>query len=335
MTLGIAVIGTGFVANMHLAALAKVPDARLVGVADVDASRARGAVAGVEGARWTTSVADLLSWDEVDGCIVCTPNDTHVDIGLAIARAGKHLLMEKPLAITTDGADRLVDAFGDRGLVLMGAHTHRFYDYGRMIKKTISDGDIGRPVYVRLAILGGWIWPDWRAWVIDPRRSGGHVLHNGVHLLDLATWWIDAAPLSIYVQGRKETSADLEIYDYLSMLVRYQGGATAILEMSRGNRPRTFAYRDVFVQGTRGSLRLPWNGEQGVAFLEGGTSVLPGEGQTGFDREVAAWIDAIRGESAPAVSGADARRATYMAIAGEQSLLTGDVVTIDLEATRG
>ena len=333
MTLGIGVIGTGFVASMHLAALAKLPDVRLVGVADVDAGRARAAVAGVEGARWTTSVADLLGWDDVDGCIVCTPNDTHVEIGLAIAAAGKHLLMEKPLAITAEGADRLVDAFGARGLVLMGAHTHRFYDYGRTIKQTISDGQIGRPVYVRLAILGGWIWPDWRAWVIDPRRSGGHVLHNGVHLLDLATWWIDDTPLSIYVQGRKETSADLEIYDYLSMLVRYQGGATAALEMSRGNRPRTFAYRDVFVQGTRGSLRLPWDGEQGIAFLEGGTSLLPGEGQTGFDREVTAWIEAIHGESAPAVSGADARRAAYMAIAGEASLLTGDVVSIALEPT--
>ena len=72
-------------------------------------------------------------------------------------------------------------------------------------------------------------------------------------------------------------------------------------EMSRANRPRTFGYRDVFVQGTRGALRLPWDAEQGIAFIEGGTSLLPGNGQIGFDREVAAWIAAIRGESAPAV----------------------------------
>ena len=71
------------------------------------------------------------------------------------------------------------------------------------------------------------------------------------------------------------------------MIVRYRGGGTAVCEMSRANRPRTFGYRDVFVQGTRGALRLPWDAEQGIAFTEGGTSLLPGNGQVGFDREVA------------------------------------------------
>jgi predicted dehydrogenase len=325
MTLGIGVIGTGFVANMHLAAVAGLPGVRLAGVADVDPARARAAVHGIANARWTTSVAELLDWPDVDACIVCTPNDTHVEIGLAVATARKHLLMEKPLAISVAGADALVDAFRQQSLILMGAHTHRFYDYGQMIKRTIDSGEIGQPVYVRLAILGGWIWPDWRAWVIDPRRSGGHVLHNGIHLLDLATWWVADEPASVYVQGRKETSAELAIFDYLSMTVRYRSGCTAVLEMSRGNRPRSFAYRDVFVQGTRGAMRLPWDAEQGIAFLEGGTSLLAGDSQTGFSREVAAWVAAIRGESVPAVTGDEARRAVAMAVAGENSLRTGRV----------
>jgi predicted dehydrogenase len=328
VSLGIGVIGTGFVANMHLAALAKLPAVHLSGVADLDARRAREAVRGVAGARWTTSLDELLAWPDVAGCIVCTPNDTHVDIGRRVAAAGKHLLMEKPLAISIDGAQELERTFRERRLVLMGAHTHRFYDYGRTIKRTIESGDIGRPVYVRLALLGGWIWPDWRAWVIDPRRSGGHVLHNGVHLLDLATWWMGDEPRSVFVQGRKETSADLEIHDYLSMLVRYRGGATAVCEMSRANRPRTFGYRDVFVQGTQGSLRLPWDAEQGVAFSEGGTSLLPGNGQVGFDREAAAWMAAVRGEATAAVTGAEACRAVAMAVAGEESLRTGEVVEL-------
>lgn len=329
MTVGIGVVGTGFVASMHLAAIHKLPGVQLVGVADVDSARAQAAVMGVPDARWTTSVEALLELPGLDACIVCTPNDTHLQIGLSIAAAGKHLLMEKPLATRVADADTLVHAFGGRRLVLMGAHTHRFYDYGRTIKAAIVDGAIGDAVYVRLAILGGWIWPDWRAWVIDPRRSGGHVLHNGVHLLDLATWWIDDEPVSVYVQGRKETSAELAIYDYLSMIVRYRRGATAVCEMSRGNRPRSFAYRDVFVQGTRGALALPWDAEQGVTFLEGSSSVLlPGDSQVGFDREVAAWIAAIRGETIPAVTGEEAALAVAMAVAGEDSLRSGDVEAV-------
>jgi predicted dehydrogenase len=333
VSLGIAVIGTGFVANMHLTAIARQPGVHLAAVADVDPARAQAAVRGVAGARWTTSVAELLTWPEVAGCIICTPNDTHRDLGLAVAAAGKHLLMEKPLATTVAAADELVDAFAARQLVLMGAHTHRFYDYGRAVKAALDDDAIGRPVYVRLALLGGWIWPDWRTWVLDPARSGGHVLHNGVHLLDLATWWIGDRPLSIYVQGRKETAAELEIFDYLCMTVRYAGGCTAVLEMSRANRPRALNYRDIFVQGTRGVLRLPWDGEAGLVFAEGGTSTLPGDGQAGFDREVAAWIEAIEGHAAPAVSGVDARLAVALAVAGEQSLATGAVVPIP--AARG
>jgi predicted dehydrogenase len=328
VSLGIGVIGTGFAANMHLAAVAKLPGVHLAGVADLDAQRARAAVRGIDGARWTTRVEELLGWTDVAACIVCTPNDTHVDIGLAVANSGKHLLMEKPLAIRVDGAQTLERTFRERNLVLMGAHTHRFHDYGRTIKRTIESGDIGLPIYIRLAVLGGWIWPDWRAWVTDPRRSGGHVLHNGVHLLDLATWWMGDEPRSVYVQGRKETSAQLAIHDYLSMVVRYQGGGTAVCEMSRANRPRSFGHRDVFVQGTAGALRLPWDAEQGIAFTESGTSLLPGNSQVGFDREVAAWVAAIRGEVAPAVTGAEASRAVAMAVAGEESLRTGEVITL-------
>ena len=325
---GVGVIGTGFVAGLHLAALGKLPGVRAVGVADVDAGRARAAARSLPDARWTTSVEELLSWPDLDGCIVCTPNDTHASVGLAVAKAGKHLLIEKPLAVTVEEADTLLAAFTERGLTLMAAHTHRFYDYSRIVKRTLEGGEIGRPVYVRLAMLGGWIWPDWRAWGLDPKRSGGHVLHNGIHLLDLATWWIADEPLTVYAQGRKETSGDLAIYDYLSMVVRYRGGATAVCEMSRANRPRTFRYRDVFVQGTRGGLSLPWDAEDGIAFLEGGTGLLPGDGQAGFDREVAAWIAAVRGEAAPAVTADEARLSIVMAVAGEESLRTGRVVPL-------
>jgi predicted dehydrogenase len=326
--IGVGVIGAGFVANLHLAALGKLPGVRVVGLADADAGRAQAAARGIPDARWTSSVDELLGWPEVDGCIVCTPNHTHASIGLAVARAGKHLLMEKPLTLTLEEADALVSAFARRGLVLMGAHTHRFHDYGQVVKRTIESGEIGRAVYVRIAALGGWIWPDWRAWVLDPKKSGGHVFHNGIHLLDLATWWVADEPLSVYVQGRKETSADLDIYDYLSMVIRYRGGCTAVCEISRANRPRTFVYREVFVQGTRAALSLPWDAEQGLAFLEGGTSLLPAQDQAGFDREVAAFIAAIRGEAAPTVTGEEARLSVVLAVAGEESLRTGRVVAL-------
>jgi len=325
--IGVGVIGGGYVAGLHLAALANVPGARVVGVMDVDAAKAE-AAARTAGVRWTTKLDELLSWPEVDACVVCTPNDTHAALGREIASSGKHLLMEKPLTIDVAAAAALVDDFERRELVLMPAHTHRFYDYGRAVKSTIDSGSIGRPVYARLAVLGGWIWADWRGWVLDPERSGGHVFHNGVHVLDLATWWIDDEPTSVYAQGRKETSGDLAIYDYLSLVVRYRGGCTAVCEVSRANRPRSFSFREVFVQGTTGAASLPWDAEQGLAFLEHGTSVLSPQAQTGFNRQAAAWIAAIRGEASKPISSAEAVRSVALACAGETSLQTGQVVTL-------
>jgi predicted dehydrogenase len=325
--IGIGVVGGGYVAGLHVAALASVPSVRVAGVVDVDAARAE-ALARAAGARWTTRLDELLSWPDIDACVVCTPNDTHAEIGRAIASAEKHLLMEKPLTIDVAAAAALVDDFKRRELVLMPAHTHRFYDYGRAVKSTIDGGSVGRPVYVRLAVLGGWVWTDWRGWVLNPERSGGHVFHNGVHLLDLATWWIDDDPISVYAQGRKETSGDLAIYDYLNLVVRYRGGGTAVCEISRANRPRSFSYREVFVQGTTSAVSLPWDGEQGLAFLEHGTTLLPAHAQIGFNRQAAAWIAAIRGEAAVAIAGADALRSVAMACAGEQSLRTGRPVML-------
>ncbi len=107
--IGIAVVGTGGVAAMHLAALSRIPGARLVGVCDIDQGRARAAAIGAgEGVRWTTSLDECLAWTDVQGVIVCTPNDTHADVGMAVLGASRHLLMEKPIALDLAGADRLI-----------------------------------------------------------------------------------------------------------------------------------------------------------------------------------------------------------------------------------
>ena len=182
MSLGIGVIGTGFVANMHLAAIAQTPGVHLAGVADVDAQRARAAVRGVDGARWTTAYRRPAWRGPTSTAASCARRTTRTSTSAWPSRGGQAPADGKAAGdYRRRRASGWVDASASATWSLMGAHTHRFYDYGRTIKAAIDSGDIGRPVYVRLAILGGWIWPDWRAWVLDPRRSGGHVLHNGVH----------------------------------------------------------------------------------------------------------------------------------------------------------
>lgn len=323
---GVLVVGAGFIADAHIGAIGSNPGAELAGVVDSDPARAQASAYAHGGVRWSASLEEALRWPSVDGVIVCTPNDTHPAIGVAVAKAGKHALVEKPLATTVAGARELAAAFAGPGLTLAAAHTHRCYDYGAAVKTALDAGIVGRPVLARLAILGGWIWPDWRAWVIDPARSGGHALHNGIHLLDLVTWWLSAAPVSVYARGRKQTAHELAIHDYLEMTVSYDG-ATAICEMSRGHRPASLGYRELFVAGTDGMISQDWDGESALLFSEAGLRLVPAAAGDGFAAQLDGWLNAIDGGE-PVVRVQEAVLAVALAEAAERSIQRGEPVQI-------
>ncbi|MET0135404.1 MAG: Gfo/Idh/MocA family oxidoreductase [Kibdelosporangium sp.] len=325
--LGILLVGAGFIADAHSAAIAASARAELVGIVDTDGGRAAAFARSQGGIRQSTDLAEALAWPEVHAVIVCTPNNTHARIGTAIAEAGKHLLVEKPLATTLADARLLAERFAEADRVLVAAHTHRHYDYGRAVKDTIDSAAIGRPVHVRLAILGGWIWPDWSTWIADPARSGGHALHNGVHLLDLATWWLGGEPIVVSARGRKQTAAELGIYDYLEMVVSYAGGATAVCEMSRAHRPGSFGQRDLLITGTAGTISQEWDGESAMLFTESGTGLVPAAGGNGFAAQLESWLDTVGG-APPAMPVSDAVRAVQMGVAVEESIATGRPVAL-------
>ncbi|MEU7870481.1 Gfo/Idh/MocA family oxidoreductase [Dactylosporangium sp. NPDC049140] len=324
--IGILLVGAGFIADAHSAAVAVTPGARIAGIVDVDPGRAAAFARSQGGIPHESDLAAALAWPDVDAAIVCTPNFTHAAIGAAVAGAGKHLLIEKPLTITVADARALQAAFSGKGLVLAAAHTHRAYDYGRAVKAAVAG--IGEPFLVRLAILGGWIWPDWSAWVADPAKSGGHALHNGVHLLDLATWWLDARPVAVSARGHKQTAAELGIYDYLEMVVDYANGATAVCEMSRAHRPGSFNQRELFVAGSGGAVRQDWDGEAAVLYAENGPALVPAAGGNGFALQLRAWLDSIGG-APPLMPVDDAVLAVAMGVAAERSIQTGERVTLD------
>lgn len=327
-SLGVVIVGAGFIADHHGAALRANSRAHLAGVVDVDPGRASGWAEAAGGAPWSVDLAEALAWPDADACIVCTPNFTHEQIALQVAAAGKHLLVEKPLTITVPSAQRVVEAFSRARCTVMAAHTHRFYDYARTVTESIASGAVGRPVFARLALLGGWIWPDWRAWVLDPAKSGGHALHNGVHLLDLVTSWMQDVPVSVYARGRKQTAANLGIYDYLEMTVEYAGGASAVCEMSRGHRPSSIDRRDALVVGTDGVLHLP-PGQWGSPLVaESGTSVLHPQAADGFAVQLDAWLDSIGGAD-PVMTPADAVLAVALGVAVERSIERGLPVALD------
>ncbi|MBX3032267.1 MAG: Gfo/Idh/MocA family oxidoreductase, partial [Chloroflexi bacterium] len=278
--------------------------------------------------RWTTSLEECLAWPDVQGVIVCTPNDTHADVGLAVLRADRHLLMEKPLALDLAGADALIEAADQRGLVLMPGQSQRFYDTNRAIREAVVRGDVGRPSHARATFLAGWLWGGWGSWVLDPARSGGHVVHNGVHGIDLVSWWLGARPVEVLATGGPVSAAGLGIADHFTVHLRTDTGATAIVEMSRAVRPRATVMRELVVAGSDGVVRQTMADAGGVLVDESGSSLLGFDGQDGFDREVGAWVATLADGVALPVTAADGRAALAAAIAAERSLITGRRVRV-------
>ena len=139
---------------------------------------------------------------------------------------------------------------------------------------------------LRIAITGGWIWGGWSAWVLDPARSGGHAFHNGVHLYDLARWWLGSPIASVYALGQPLTSAALAIDDYLCSTLVAESGATAVCEISRGERPRTTSLFEIVVHGDRGTLVRSNGGEGLVAYTTGGSGPRAVPGTDPFRRQL-------------------------------------------------
>lgn len=331
--LGVGIVGVGGIALSHMAALRETSRAKLVAVFDVDVTRAE-EVAHVERCVAYPNIEEMLEDARVEAVIICTPNMTHEQLGRAVLAADRHLLMEKPLALSGEAARALQTEAEHRGLTLAVGHSHRFSDQGLAIQKAIDDGLIGAPRFVRIVMNGGWIWPGWQSWVLNPDLSGGHSLHNGVHLVDLASWWLGERATSVFSVGQHATSAALDIYDYLVMELGFSSGATAVCEVSRGEHPRSANYLEITVVGSAGVLTREWDGDGVLALTDGGLAAwgVDGAASRTFLREVESFVDAVRGFGLVVPPVSAAVHAVEIAVASETSLATGRTAPIEAAA---
>jgi predicted dehydrogenase len=163
--------------------------------------------------------------------------------------------------------------------------------------------------------------------VLDPARSGGHVLHNGVHLLDTVTWWMGERPHTVFARGRRQTTAQQTLDDHLELVLSFPGGGVAACEMSRAHRPARLAQRDVLVVGTEGTIAQPPGGDAGELADETGTAALPAVAGDAFARQLDAFLDAVEGGSALA-GPSDGVFSIAMAVAAQRSIDSGEPVAI-------
>lgn len=268
----IAIIGTGGMAKTHAMKFKEVPGAQLVAAVDVSRERAL-AFAETHGIPAVfTSIDELLAGAEVDAVSIVTPDIFHAPMSIQCLRAGKHVLCEKPLALTHEDAEQMVQAAKQAGKVNLVNFSYRDLPALQALATAVHDGAIGDIRHVEASYLQSWlsskIWGDWRTtpawlWRLSSKHGSRGVLGDvGVHIVDFATF--PAGPIAkIYcklrsfpkVAGDRIGEYILDANDSAVMTVEFANGALGTIHTTRwagGHANRLF----LKISGTLGTVEI-------------------------------------------------------------------------------
>ena len=187
----IGIIGCGGIANgKHMPSLRKVKDCEMVAFCDVIVERAEKAAAefGAEGAKVYTDYKELLKDESIDVVHVCTPNRSHSPITVDALEAGKHVMCEKPMAINSAEAKKMLDAAERTGKLLTIGYQSRFRADSTFLKKEAEAGTFGDIYYAKATALRRRAVPTWGVFLNEEEQGGGPLIDIGTHALDLTLW---------------------------------------------------------------------------------------------------------------------------------------------------
>ena len=251
-TYGFGVVGCGVIGPRHAEVADALPNARFVACTDIIPDRAK-ALAQAHGGDFEPGLDALLSRDDVDVVSVCVPSGLHAEIGVRAAESGKHLVVEKPIDISLEAADRLIDGVQTAGVEMTVISQHRF-DPGLVeLRRLLDAGSLGRLVlgdarvkwYRSQAYYDS---SDWRGtWALD---GGGALMNQGVHYTDLLRWCM--GPVSEVTAITATEAHEMETEDVALAVMRFSSGALGTLEASTAVFP---GFRErLEVSGTEGTV---------------------------------------------------------------------------------
>src|SRR5215467_780992 len=251
-------IGYGLWGRHHAAAFAAAPGATLASIACASDETAVAAARDFPDVAVERGYRALLARPDVDAVAVVVPNHLHAEIGVAALEAGKDVLLEKPMATTLEGCDRLLAAARASGRVLSIGHELRLSaQYGR-VKDLIDTGEIGTPRYLSFSLFRFPFRPGSGGWRYDATRVGSWILEEPVLFFDFTMWYFAALgdPVSVQALGSSGTRA-AGMADNFTAVLRFPGQGHAVITQTLAG----FEYHQLLhVVGAEGSIRSWWSG---------------------------------------------------------------------------
>jgi len=338
--IGIGILGCGNVAQVHAAAIARIPSLRLTSVC----SRSRDSAARLAAAHGVAAHTDLetfLKDPALDSVTICTPSGTHAALGSTAASMGKHVVVEKPIDVTLEKADALIDAC-ERGRVHLAVSLQsRYLDAPRALKEAVEAGRLGR-----LTIASAYVkWyrsaeyyksASWRGTLaLD---GGGALINQAIHTVDLLRW-IAGPVVELSAYTGRLLHHNIEGEDTVAAALRFQNGALGVIEAGTSVFPGF--KRRIEITGTEGTAVLEGDNISTWALRDGSPNPLPAVAEVsdgsanpmaidceGHRRVLEDFAQSIRENRAPVVDGRQGRQALELVMAVYRSAAQGRRVSM-------
>jgi len=331
-TFGWGLIGASTVARSWMVrAINTQPNGRVVGVTSSDPQRGRDFAASNGIDRVFTSVEELLVDPAIDAVYISTTNELHESQTLAAAAAGKHVLCEKPLALTLEGARGMVTACKAAGVVMGTNHHLRNAITHRKMRELIANGGIGQPLAVRVshAVFLPEFLQGWR--VNSAAAGGGVILDITVHDADTLRFVLNDEPVEVTAMTAGQGMASPGLADSVMGVMRFRGGTLAQFHDAFTIKHTLTGFE---VHGTEGSIlgrNVMTQEPKGELILRRGQTeerVYLGLHEDLYARSVRNFTAAMLGEGEPSATGEDGIRSLAVALAVAESAETGRTVTV-------
>jgi UDP-N-acetyl-2-amino-2-deoxyglucuronate dehydrogenase len=336
----VALVGCGRISASHVAAIDKVDGLDLVAVSDVDVGRAR-ALAEERGIPAFRTIEELLGGADCDVVAVCTPSGLHPAHGIVAARAGKHVVTEKPMAISLADADGLVQACDAAGVHLFVVKQNRLNPPIQLLRRAVDKGRFGRIYLANTTVR--WTRPQeyydaapWRGtWEFD----GGAIMNQASHYVDLMQWLV--GPVESVVAKTATLARRIETEDTGIAVLRFRSGALGVIEVTVLTHPRNFE-GSITVLGEKGTVKIGGTAVNRVEhwqfaeyddddkLIEAANTSPPtvyGFGHEAYYRNVLA---VLRGEATPGTDGREGRKSLELILGIYESAKTGREVPLPL-----
>jgi UDP-N-acetylglucosamine 3-dehydrogenase len=324
----IGILGCGFMGTTHARAYAKIPGVSIAAVSSRNLDRAE-KLAKEFGARATIDDRSIIEDPSIEAISNTLPTHLHAEMTITALKAGKHVLLEKPFALTAADCDDMIATAKETGRTLMVAHVLRFWGEYVSLVELVQSGKLGKPISAVAARLSQ--LPAWADWFLNPVWSGGAVLDLCVHDFD-ALNWLFGTPKSVYARG-KELKPGL--WNDIHALVDY-GGPNGFVEGSEfmpQGYPFTAAMKVLCESGVvefmfrAGGVSVEMGGGASLMVHEAGkTYPLTAKPGDAYDNQASYFVDCMRKGIKPTLGTPEqARIAVATANAARRSLENGAV----------